>query len=72
MIEAARGTERDISLRQLRVVVHENPYARKPFPEDIFRGVYDERYGAHEGKILRKYAGAEIERLEAEEGRARS
>jgi hypothetical protein len=48
----------------LRVVVYENPYARNPLPRDIFLGPYDERFGPEKGRILRLFAGAEIEKLE--------
>ena len=32
MIDHTRGTEHDVSLTQLRVVVHENPYEAKKLP----------------------------------------
>jgi hypothetical protein len=70
-IEKARGTERDVSLSQLRVVVCENPYARIPLPRELFRGPYDERYGLDEttnDRITRLYAGEQIKQLESEEG----
>ena len=63
-MERARGTERDVSLRQLRVVVHENPYARIPLPSELFRGPYDERYGSDEGAIQRLYEGVEIAKIQ--------
>jgi len=67
-IQQAQGTEEDVSVRQLRVVVNENPYCRMPLTESIFRGPYDERYGADkEGRIIRKFAGEQIQRIEAEE-----
>lgn len=71
----ARGTERDISLTQLRVVVCENPYARFPLPREIFRGPYDERYGVDEARqshITRVFAGEGITGLESEEQPVRS
>ena len=43
-IERARGTALDLSLFQLRVIVHENPFARIQLPRELFRGPYDERY----------------------------
>jgi hypothetical protein len=64
-IEKSQGTERDLSLTQLRVVVHENPLARVRLPE-IFRGPYDERYGASNGQLMRIWAGDEIARLDRE------
>jgi hypothetical protein len=69
MYEKAQGTERDYALQELRVVVCENPTARKPLPKEMFRGPYDERYGSENGYITRLYAGAkilEVEKLEAE------
>jgi hypothetical protein len=66
-VESARGTDRDLSYRELRVVVHENPYARVALPADLFRGPWDERYGADDnGQIVRLFRGerlAELERL---------
>lgn len=47
-----------------RVVVYENPYARIPLTRDIFRGPFDERYGPEEDRIIRIFAGTEIEKLE--------
>lgn len=61
--EAASGTDRDVSLRELRVVVHENPYARIPLPTELFRGPYDERYGERDGRIQRLFQGDEIARF---------
>lgn len=69
-IEEARGTERDVSLSQLRVVVCENPYARIPMPREIFRGTYDELYGIDvttRDRIIRLYAGDQIKQLESQE-----
>src|SRR5208337_3761132 len=66
----ARGTERDVSLTQLRVVVCENPYARIPLPRGIFRGPYDERYGVDEvteSRITRLSAGDQIKEFESHE-----
>lgn len=58
--EASSGTNRDVSPRELRVVVHENPYARIPLPIELFRGPYDERYGGRDGRIQRLFQGDEI------------
>jgi hypothetical protein len=63
LIDESRGTERDTLLTQLRGVLHENPEARIHFPFDLFRGPYDERYGARDGRIQRLYAGPGLERL---------
>jgi hypothetical protein len=60
-----RGTDRDITLRQLRVVVHENPDARMRLPQELFCGPYDERFGRDEqGRIGRLFAGPEILKIE--------
>jgi hypothetical protein len=53
----------------LRVVVYENPYARIHLTREIFSGPFDERYGPEGNYIVRIYAGAEIQRLEAMEGK---
>ncbi len=68
-INRTQGTEKDISLRQLRVVVCENPYARPglELPRDLFRGPHDERYGPSEGHIERVFAGEQIVQLETQE-----
>lgn len=63
----ARGTERDILLSRLRVIVHKNPNASNPLPNEIFRGPYDEWYGIQDdGQIGRTFAGSEILSLERE------
>ena len=67
LIESCRGTDRDVSLMQLRAVVQENPYARVQLPSELFRGLYDERYGASEGRIQRLYAGAGIKPLASDD-----
>jgi hypothetical protein len=64
-----RGTESDYSLRQLRVIVCENPYAAHPFSRELFRGPYDERYGPQEGRIVRNYVGEQIAKLEEEQAK---
>jgi len=66
LIENLRGTERDTTLMQIRGVVHENPYARYKFPDELFRGPYDERYGRKDTAIHRLYAGAGIHGLKPE------
>jgi len=65
-IKRARGTERDASLREVRVIVHENPFATKKLPKNIFCGPYDERYGLRHNRIKRISAGREIRKLEAQ------
>lgn len=57
--EAAVGSALDQRHRPLRVVVHENPYARIPLPASLFRGPYDERYGSRDGRIQLVLALAE-------------
>lgn len=62
----ARGSKRDVSLRELRVVVHENPFATKKLPRDIFRKSYDEWYGpSRRGRLERIFVGREARHLEA-------
>ncbi|MGH9774851.1 MAG: hypothetical protein ACRD50_07870 [Candidatus Acidiferrales bacterium] len=68
----ARGTPLDASLRQLRVVVHENPFARKALTTDLFCGQFDERYGVSDGLLKRVFAGQGILNLEADEKSARA
>lgn len=60
----ARGTTRDASLAELRVVVYENPYASKRLPRAVFCGPYDERFGPRRGRIIRTFVGRELRRLE--------
>jgi len=50
----------------LRLVVYENPNARIPLPPDLFRGPYDERFGADGSYYIRIFAGTEIEAIESE------
>jgi hypothetical protein len=64
--ERARGTACDLSLSQLRVIVHENPFARIPLPPELFRGPYDERYGGPEGRVVRLFCGDQLAALEKE------
>lgn len=64
-LHKARGTERDIMLSRLRVIVHEHPQVQNPLPKDVFRGSYDEWYGAREdGQIGRTFVGEELQSLE--------
>ena len=59
-LEKAVGTDREPGLRLPRVVVHENPYARIPLAQELFRGDMDERYGGADGRIQRLFAGREF------------
>jgi len=76
LIQRFRGTERDVSLRQLRVVLCENPFRRiSAFPREMFNGPYDEIYGQDEtgrGHITRVFAGQQIKELESQGRPARS
>lgn len=50
-----------------RVVVIENPFARIPFPKDLFKGPFDERWRLIEdqsGKIVRVFVGNKLKELE--------
>ena len=66
-LEATRCTALDVRRQLLRVVVHENPYARVPFPVDLFRGPYDERYGGLDGRIQRLFHGETLAALPEKE-----
>ena len=65
--EKALGTERDPSLIQWRVVVHENPWASNPLDRALFRSRFDERYGDrnYDGSIQRIFAGEAVHEIEA-------
>jgi hypothetical protein len=57
-IEASRGTAHDFSQTALRATVCENPYARSPWPRDLFQGPWDQCYGpVDRGYIRRLCAG---------------
>ena len=68
-MERASGTALDLSLSQLQVIVHENPFARagRELPRGLFRSPYDERYGGSEGRIVRLFCGSQLAALEQEE-----
>ena len=66
----ARGTKRDASLSELRVVVYENPYASKRLPKGVFCRPYDERYGPWRGRIMRTFVGRELRKLEVKSSAA--
>jgi hypothetical protein len=62
-----RATGADSFLTELRTVVCVNPYSPPGFPEEIFSGPYDERYGPLDGHIQRTFVGEQMQKLEAEE-----
>jgi hypothetical protein len=62
-LEASRCTLRDPQRKPLRVVVHENPYARIPLPRELFCGAWDERYGRLDGRIQQLFQGEEVAKL---------
>lgn len=53
----------------LRVLVYENPYAKRRLPANIFAGPFDVRWGPLDGLpyINRLYVGLELAKLEAAE-----
>jgi hypothetical protein len=53
----------------LRVIVYENPYAKRRLPANLFVGPFDVRWGPVEGQpyIDRLYVGSGLAKLEAEE-----
>lgn len=57
----------DLRTKVLRVVVHENPFARKPLTRELFRGPYDERFGPVGDHMACLYTGEGIQKLEQEE-----
>lgn len=65
-VEQAAGTERDLSLNRVRVRVHDNPHAKVPLDQRLFRGPFDERYGAIEGPNQwgQVYIGAGVSEFE--------
>jgi hypothetical protein len=52
---------------ELRFVVCSNPYAPIEFPQELFSGPYDERFGKSEAHIKRTFVGDQLNRLEQEE-----
>ena len=62
-LELARYTPRDTRRHPLRIVVHENPYARIPLPPGLFRGPWDERYGSLDGRVQQLFQGDEIAKI---------
>jgi hypothetical protein len=67
LVDSSRGTERDVSLRQLRTVTCLNPYRRIAFPERLFRGPYDECFGEISMELQRKYVGEQLKQIESAE-----
>ena len=65
-MKLARGTKRDVLKKEPRVIVHENPFATKKLPKNIFCGPYDERYGLRNNRIERISVGREIRKLGAQ------
>jgi len=63
-VDSSRGTECDVSLRQLRSITCLNPYRRMPFPEVFFHGPYDESYGNVSGELRRIHAGQQLVEIE--------
>jgi len=55
----------------LRVVVHENPFARKALPRDLFTGPYDERWAIGEDGLQRTFVGASLRTQEDAESSRR-
>ena len=50
----------------LRVKLHENPYARKRFPREAFRGSFDEHWSwSEDGRLERGFVGSALLALEA-------
>ena len=72
-LQAAQGTRCDPVIRELRVVIYENPYARRRLARTLFRGPFDERFGTVAGgRIERLFAGRGLLDLEDEEAEAHS
>jgi len=47
----------------IRMIVLENPYAKKPFPPDLFVGPFDQHWRLQSGWFRLAFMGSEIERL---------
>jgi hypothetical protein len=47
----------------IRMIVLENPYARIPFPPDLFVGPFDQHWRLESGRFRLAFMGSEIERL---------
>jgi hypothetical protein len=64
--------EMHLDLKPIRVCVCENPYATFQFPSELFRGPYDERYGADDGHLRRIFVGDGLTTLEQLERKVES
>ncbi len=47
----------------IRTITIENPYARIPFPPDVFNGPFDQRWRGDSGRFALAFMGSELERL---------
>jgi hypothetical protein len=50
----------------IRMIVLENPYARTPFPPDLFVGPFDQHWRLQAGRFRLAFMGSELERLKNE------
>jgi hypothetical protein len=50
----------------IRTVVLENPYARNPFPPDLFVGPFDQHWRMESGYFYLSFMGSELQRLRTE------
>jgi hypothetical protein len=50
----------------IRMIVLENPYARKPFPPDLFIGPFDQHWRLQSGWFRLAFMGSELERLKSD------
>jgi hypothetical protein len=57
-------------MRVPRVVIVENPFARKPLPEGLFNGLFDERWRwiIENEKVERVYVGSKLKELKELKG----
>jgi hypothetical protein len=72
-VEQSAGTDRDLSLNRVRVRVHENPCAKLLLDRRLFRGPFDERFGAVEGPSQwgQVYIGAGVSDFEKQSDAAK-
>lgn len=68
-LEFFEATPDTLILRRVRLSVYENPNARIPLHQDLFKGPIDGRWGLEGGHISRVYIGSEAARLEELLGR---